>query len=170
MSHSRVIDVQILTKTCCQIKTYQPCDSILHHKEKYFLIMYLCKRPNVEVSPLLENAVAPLYRKFSVPLTFLLISLSHALGQHSVTRTKISYSATVPYQVQPASAPCLHAELCGFPGSLRQCGYPQPTWVYPTVAELQCTRPSARTIIWNPDSQPMEHTGIWSSPKRFQQT
>jgi len=39
------------------------------------------------VSPPLENVTTPLYHKRSVPLNFLLVILSHALDQHSVTPT-----------------------------------------------------------------------------------
>jgi len=48
------------------------------------------------------------------------MSLSHALSQHSVTRTRNSY---------PAPAPHPHAWLCGFPHPPCKCGYPQPARV-----------------------------------------
>jgi len=57
------------------------------------------------VSLSLENVAAPLYHKLSVALNFLLVSLSHALGQYSDTRTKNFLFRSSLHQVQPAPAP-----------------------------------------------------------------
>ena len=54
-----------------------------------------------------QSLSTPLCHKLSVALIFLLMSLSHALSQHSVTRTKNLLSP--PHQVQTVLAPLLHA-------------------------------------------------------------
>ena len=45
-----------------------------------------------------HSCSAPLYRKLSVTLIILLMSLSHAQSQHSVTRTKNPYPVPTPHQ------------------------------------------------------------------------
>jgi len=48
------------------------------------------------VSPLLENVAATLYHKLSMALHFFLMSLSHALNQHSFNCTKNILSSSLP--------------------------------------------------------------------------
>ena len=63
------------------------------------------------VSPPLESVGAPLHRKLFMPLNFFLMSLSHALGHHSATRTKNIYPTPAPHQVQhPPNHPA-HASV-----------------------------------------------------------
>ena len=66
---------------------------------------------------------APLRRKLSVTLIILLMSLSHAQSQHSVTRTKKSLSRANP---APKFNPQQHASLCGFPHPPANAGTRNP--------------------------------------------
>jgi len=56
--------------------------------------------------PPVVNVSAPFYHKLSLALNYLLLPLSHALEQHSVTQTKdfLSCSRPLPDQVQPVPA------------------------------------------------------------------
>jgi len=53
----------------------------------------------------------------------LIVSLSHALSQHSATGTKSNF---IPRPPRTKFNPHPHAYLCGFPQPPRKCGYPQP--------------------------------------------
>jgi len=79
-----------------------------HHAERIYCNITESWKLQSVVSPPQENVPTPLYYKFSVPLNFLLISLSYALGQHSVIRTN-----------HFLSLPCTKlnplVKLCGFP-------------------------------------------------------
>jgi len=77
------------------------------------------------VSSPLENVATPLYHKLSVALNFLHMSLSHSLGQRSVSHTNnfISCTGPAPSSTQPT---CIALSV---PTPDPQCGYPQLAWV-----------------------------------------
>jgi len=72
-----------------------------HHAERIYCKINKSWIPQFVVSQLLENVVVtPLYHKLSATLNFLLISLFHALGQHSVTHKNYFLSHARPDQHQ----------------------------------------------------------------------
>jgi len=70
------------------------------------------------VSSQLENLATSLYHKLSVALNFFLMSLLHALSQHSVTRTKnfLSRVRSTPSSTRARPAPARIALLVPAPG------------------------------------------------------
>jgi len=69
-----------------------------------------------------ENVATSLYQKLYVALNFLLMSLSHAMGQRSVTRTNNFLFRLVPSSTR--ARPARIALLV--PAPTPQCGFPQP--------------------------------------------
>jgi len=78
-----------------------------HHAER--ISCKITERWKIQsiVSPLLENVATPLREKLSVVLNFLLVSLSPALGQHSVARTKNFLSHARPAPSSTHACPTL---------------------------------------------------------------
>jgi len=79
-----------------------------HHPERIFGKIIESWTLQICGNSPLENVTTSLYRNLSVALNFLFILLSHALGQHSVTRTKNFLSrarpAPSPTRTRPANA------------------------------------------------------------------
>ena len=72
-----------------------------HHAERISCKVTETGKLQSVVSPTLENVATPSYHKLYVKLNVLLTPLSHALNQHSVTRTKnfFSYPAPAPHSL-----------------------------------------------------------------------
>jgi len=94
------------------------------------------------VSPL--HVDTPLHPKLSAALNFLLMSLPHALDQHSVTRTNNFLPRPALSWTRTQSSASSRTHPC------RKCGYPQPERVNPPRAGLRCVSfiSSCYSAIW----------------------
>jgi len=103
-----------------------------------------------------HSCSTPLYHKLSVALTFLLMSLSHALSQHSVTRTKNFLSRARPAPSSTRTRTHISAGSHTHPANVGR----------PTRNQRRSTRPAQDFRVQCPPSRP--HT--FSARVLFEET
>jgi len=89
----------LLSRHPSHIKHLFPSTASCRHAERIFCNITEIWKLQPAVSPTHKNVSTPFYHKLSVAFNFMLMSLPHALSQHSVTRAKNFLSRSRP-------APC----------------------------------------------------------------
>ena len=112
-----------------------------HHPERISCKITDSWKLQSVVSPPTENVSTLLYHQHSVALNFLLMSLSHAFGQHSVTRTKDVLSRVRSARIDSSAGRRTRPENTS---TSNPCGLTSPT--QDSSAQLTCI--SVICISW----------------------